>query len=133
MDTTTLNRHKRIALVAHDTKKADLLEWAAYNRELLAHHDLIATGTTGRLLQEDLGVPVTCLNSGPLGGDQQIGALIAEGGIDALVFFPDPLTPMPHDVDVKALLRLALVYDVPCAFNPRSADLLIASRLLQDG
>jgi methylglyoxal synthase len=131
MDTTTLNRHKRIALVAHDTKKADLLEWAAYNRELLAHHDLIATGTTGRLLQEDLGVPVTCLNSGPLGGDQQIGALIAQGEVDLLVFFWDPLASQPHDPDVKALLRVAVVWNIVIACDRASADFIISSPLMQ--
>ena len=122
-----------IALIAHDRTKPALADWARRHADILVRHRMIATATTGNMIRESCPeLELTTVKSGPLGGDQQIGALIAEGGIDALVFFPDPLTPMPHDVDVKALLRLALVYDVPCAFNPRSADLLIASRLLQD-
>ena len=123
-----------IALIAHDRTKPALAEWVRRNEHILARHHIVATATTGSVIREDCpGLSLDTVKSGPLGGDQQIGAMIAEGRIDALVFFPDPLTPMPHDVDVKALLRLALVYDVPCAFNLRSADLLIASRLLQDG
>ena len=121
------NPPKKIALVAHDNNKGDLLEWAAFNRDLLAAHELYATGTTGRLLERDLGVPVLKFQSGPLGGDQQIGALIAEGRIGALFFFVDPLSPHPHDVDVKALTRLALVYDIPMALNRATAELLIVS------
>ena len=121
---------KRIALVAHDDKKGDLLEWAEYNRDILADHILFATGTTGKLLSVRLDVPVTCFQSGPLGGDQQIGALIASGRLDMLVFFWDPMNPQPHDSDVKALVRIAVVWNIPIACNRTSADYLITSPLL---
>jgi methylglyoxal synthase len=123
---------RRIALIAHDHKKQDLLEWADYNREILIDHALFATGTTGRLLGDELGLRVTCFQSGPLGGDQQIGALIADGALDLLVFFTDPLRPQPHDPDVKALMRLAVVWDIPIACNRASADYLITSPLMRD-
>jgi methylglyoxal synthase len=128
--TTTAPEPKRIALVAHDDRKGDLLEWAEYNRDILANHVLCATGTTGRLLGDTLDLPVTCFQSGPLGGDQQIGALIAAGDLDMLVFFWDPMSPQPHDSDVKALVRIAVVWNIPIACNRTSADYLITSPLL---
>ena len=123
-------RQRRIALVAHDNRKQDMLEWAAYNRAILEKHDLVATATTGRLLTDELGLTVTRLRSGPLGGDQQIGARIADGLIDLLVFLWDPMAPHPHDSDVKALLRLAVVWNVPVACNRASANYMISSPLL---
>ncbi len=121
---------KRIALIAHDNRKADLVEWCSHNRGTLARHELYATGTTGAILQESLGLDITRFLSGPLGGDQQVGASIVEGRIDIVLFFSDPLEPHPHDVDVKALLRIAVVYNVPIACNRSTADFLLSSPLM---
>jgi methylglyoxal synthase len=126
----TISPRKKIGLVAHDNKKADLIEWAIYNQRLLEAHDLVGTGTTGTLLEDALGVGIMKLQSGPLGGDQQLGALIADGDIDFLVFFWDPLQPQPHDPDVRALLRLAVVWNIPIACNRASADFMISSPLM---
>ncbi len=130
---------KRLALVAHDNLKRDLADWVAWNRDKLMEYRLICTGTTGKMVAETLRhrlpdgdqmpLRITMLKSGPLGGDQQLGAMIAEGKIDAMIFFWDPMQPQPHDVDVKALLRLATLYNVPTAFNRSSADFLISSPL----
>ena len=128
-----LDARKQIGLVAHDNKKQDLVEWARYNLDLLAQHDLFATGTTGALLEREREIPVTKLQSGPLGGDLQVGAMIADGTIDFLVFFWDPLEPQPHDPDVKALLRIAVVWNIPVACNRATADFMISSPLMSDG
>lgn len=125
-----MEHDKKIALVAHDNKKRDLVEWAKFNRDLLAHHQVFATGTTGRVLEQELGFGIESLRSGPLGGDQQIGAKIVSNEIDFLIFFWDPLEPMPHDPDVKALLRMAVVWNIPIACNRASADFMISSPLM---
>ena len=131
IDATRAGRtRKRIAMIAHDNRKSDLLEWARFNRGTLAEHELHATGTTGGQLEHELGLPVHRFLSGPLGGDQQVGAAIAEGWIDIVIFFSDPLTPHPHDVDVKALLRIAVVHDIAIACNRASADFLLSSPLM---
>jgi methylglyoxal synthase len=130
--TLAMGQKKKIALVAHDNKKYDLLEWARFNKESLAQHEVYSTGTTGKLLEEELGIEIIKLQSGPLGGDQQIGAKIAEGKIDFLIFFWDPLEPQPHDPDVKALLRIAVVWNIPAACNRASADFMFSSPLMSE-
>jgi len=127
-----IGERKSIALIAHDNRKQDLLEWVRFNRETLIQHKLYGTGTTGKFLSDELGLDITRVKSGPLGGDQQIGALIADGEIDFVIFFWDPLEPHPHDVDVKALLRIAVVYNIPMACNRASADFMISSSLMNE-
>lgn len=132
MNSDPIGITKCIALVAHDNKKMDLLEWAKFNRGTLARHNLFATGTTGEMLEKQLELNITCFNSGPLGGDMQIGAKITEGEIDFLIFFWDPLEPQPHDPDIKALLRLAVLRNIPTACNRATADFMISSPLMAE-
>ena len=128
--TKTIGKQKNIALIAHDGKKQEMLEWCEWNKKILQRHFLSGTGTTAKLIADRIGLPVYSYNSGPLGGDQQIGAKIVEGQIDILVFFSDPLCAQPHDPDIKALLRIAMVYDIPIATNRSSADFMITSTLM---
>lgn len=131
MKKRTLEIHKKIALVAHDNKKPELLNWALENREELIKHHLFATGTTGKLIEEKLNVAVTKFQSGPLGGDQQLGAAISEDKLDMLIFFWDPMSAQPHDPDIRALLRLGVVWNIPIASNKSTADFLITSPYMQ--
>ncbi|MEA4955089.1 MAG: methylglyoxal synthase [Pseudoflavonifractor sp.] len=126
----TLNPQKRIALIAHDNMKGEIMEWCEKNKEVLSRHFLCGTGTTARMIAQRTGLPVFGYNSGPLGGDQEVGAQIVGGKIDMVIFFSDPLTAQPHDPDVKALLRIAQVYDIPMANNRSTADFLISSPYL---
>ena len=128
--TLTIGKQKNIALIAHDSKKHEMIDWCEANKEILKGHFLCGTGTTARMITEATGLPVKGYNSGPLGGDQQIGAKIVEGRIDLVIFFSDPLTAQPHDPDVKALLRIAQVYDIPIANTRATADFIITSPLM---
>jgi len=128
----TIGQQKNIALIAHDKKKKEMLDWCAWNRKILSKHFLHGTGTTAKMIADRTDLPVRGYNSGPLGGDQQIGAKVVEGIIDLIVFFSDPLSAQPHDPDVKALLRIALVYDIPIATNRASADFMITSPLMNE-
>ena len=130
--TLTIEKQKNIALIAHDNKKAELIDWCNEHKEILKKHFLCGTGTTARMITDQTGLPVKGYNSGPLGGDQQIGAKIVEGNVDFVIFFSDPLTAQPHDPDVKALLRIAQVYDIPIANNRSSADFMILSSLMDE-
>ncbi|MFR8318389.1 MAG: methylglyoxal synthase [Catenibacillus sp.] len=129
--TFTIGKQKTIALIAHDGKKHELIEWCDTHKDILSWHFLCGTGTTARMIADQTGLPVKGYNSGPLGGDQQIGAKIVEGNIDLVIFFSDPLEAQPHDPDVKALLRIAQVYDIPMANNKATADFIITSRFME--
>ena len=130
--TLTIGKQKSIALIAHDSKKRELISWCEEHKEELKKHFLCGTGTTARMITDQTGLPVKGYNSGPLGGDQQIGAKIVEGKIDFVVFFSDPLAAQPHDPDVKALLRIAQVYDIPMANNRATADFMITSSFMNE-
>nr|WP_132281998.1 methylglyoxal synthase [Natranaerovirga hydrolytica] len=132
MDIKKMNKQKKIALVAHDNRKKDLIAWVKVNKEILSKHFLFGTGTTGKLISEATELPVVRYNSGPIGGDQQIGSRIIEGDIDFMVFFWDPLEAQPHDPDVKALLRIAVLYDIPVAMNQATADFIFTSHLMEE-
>ena len=127
-----MKKRKRIALVAHDQRKEDLLTWVKYNVDLLSRHELFATGTTGNIISEKCSIDIHRLKSGPLGGDQQLGAMIANGELDILIFLWDPMTTQPHDVDVKALLRMSVLYNLPVACNRSTADFLVSSSLFNE-
>lgn len=128
----TIKQQKSIALIAHDGKKDDIINWCRANKEILSKHKLSGTGTTARMIADHVGLEIRGYNSGPLGGDQQIGAKIVEGNIDMVIFFSDPLAAQPHDPDVKALLRIAQVYDIPMANNKATADFMIRSSLMDE-
>ncbi len=128
----TIGRQKNIALIAHDSKKHDMIAWCKKNKSILERHFLCGTGTTARMVAEETGLPVRGYNSGPLGGDQQIGARIVDGRIDLVIFFSDPLAAQPHDPDVKALLRIAQVYDIPIANNRATADFIVTSEFMNE-
>ena len=130
--TLTIEKQKNIALIAHDGKKPVLIDWCEKNKDILKNHSLCGTGTTARMISDRTGLTVKGYNSGPLGGDQQIGAKIVEGRIDLIIFFSDPLTAQPHDPDVKALMRIAQVYDIPMAVNKASADFMIKSKFMDE-
>ncbi|WP_406544789.1 methylglyoxal synthase [Pseudobutyrivibrio sp.] len=130
--TLTIEKQKNIALIAHDGKKPVLIDWCEKNKDILKNHNLCGTGTTARMISDRTGLTVKGYNSGPLGGDQQIGAKIVEGRIDLIIFFSDPLTAQPHDPDVKALMRIAQVYDIPMAVNKASADFMIKSKFMDE-
>ena len=128
----TISKQKNIALIAHDSKKKEMIEWCSENKDILQRHFLCGTGTTARMIADKTGLPVKGYNSGPLGGDQQIGAKIVEGKIDLVIFFSDPLAAQPHDPDVKALLRIAQVYDIPIANNRSTADFIVHSEYMNE-